>query len=351
MNIMKQNATRFSRRSWLGTLALAGSAGWVVSCSRQEKVRTTPVTSTPKADYSNEEYVWISPHANLPLYKAHDHPALELAAKELGVKVTITGPSTLDMPMFVSMIETTIARRPAGMLISAWDPSVVIVPIAKAFEARIPVVTVDVDAPTSKRLTFVGTNWFDLGVRQGEAMVKALAGKKGKVALLGLTEQYIDQQAFAGFRSVSEKAGLTAMEPQHDRGDSATAARVASTMIQSTPDLVGMAGFDSESGPGIGLAIKEAGKVGQIIVTCVDAEPVHLNLIKEGVVTAAIGQKRELFTYLGLRVLFDLNHSPLKFTANDRKAGVFPAPEVIHTGSYTVTRDNVDVFLNKSAGA
>lgn len=263
-------------------------------------------------------------------------------------QVTITGPSTLDMPMFVSMIETTVARRPAGMLISAWDPSVVIAPIAKAFEVGIPVVTVDVDAPTSKRLTFVGTNWFDLGVRQGEAMVKALGSKKGKVALLGLTEQYIDQQAFAGFRSVIEKAGLTAMEPQHDRGDSAVAARVASTVIQSTSDLVGMAGFDSESGPGIGLAVKEAGKTGQIIVTCVDAEPVHLNLIKEGVVNAAIGQKRELFTYLWLWVLFDVNHSPLKFTANDRKAGISAAPEVINTGSYTVTRENLEVFMKQA---
>jgi ABC-type sugar transport system substrate-binding protein len=342
---MKQDHPQYSRRSWLTNLALAGSAGWLVSC-RQEQ-NPSPATNGPKskADYSNEEYVWISPHANLPLYKAHDHPALQLAANELGVKVTITGPSTLDMSMFVNMIETTIARRPAGLLISAWDPSVVIAPIAKAFEAQVPVVTVDVDAPTSKRLTFVGTNWFDLGVRQGEAMASALAGKKGQVALLGLTEQYIDQQAFAGFKSVIEKAGLTAMEPQHDHGDSAIAARVASTLIQSTPDLVGLAGFDSESGPGIGLAVKEAGKVGQIIVTCVDAEPVHLKLIKEGVITAAIGQKRELFTYLGLRVLFDLNHSPLKFTANDHKAGIFAAPEIINTGSYTVTRDNVDVFL------
>jgi ribose transport system substrate-binding protein len=328
-------------------MTLAGSAGCLVSC-RENPNPTSLAADSRKADYSNEEYVWISPHANLPLYKAHDHPALELAAKELGVKVTITGPSTLDMPMFVSMIETTVARRPAGMLISAWDPSVVIAPIAKAFEAQIPVVTVDVDAPTSKRLTFVGTNWFDLGVRQGEAMVKALGSKKGKVALLGLTEQYIDQQAFAGFRSVIEKAGLTAMEPQHDRGDSAVAARVASTIIQSTSDLIGMAGFDSESGPGIGLAVKEAGKVGQIIVTCVDAEPVHLNLIKEGVVTAAIGQKRELFTYLGLRVLFDVNHSPLKFTANDHKAGISAAPEVINTGSYTVTRENLEVFVNQA---
>jgi hypothetical protein len=32
-------------------------------------------------------------------------------------------------------------------------------------------------------------------------------------------------------------------------------------------------------------------------------------------------------------------------STDDKKAGIFPAPEVIHTGTYTVTRENVDVFL------
>jgi ABC-type sugar transport system substrate-binding protein len=333
-----------SRRTWLKALALAGGAGGLSSCSPSSQPAPDSAPR-PKADYSNEEYVWISPNANLPLYKAHDHPALELAARELGVKVTLTGPSTTDMPSFLTMIETTAARRPAGMMVNAWDPSATIGPIAKVMEAGVPVITVDADAPASKRITFVGTNWYDLGVRQGEAMVKALAGRTGKIALLGMIEQYIDIQAFAGFRSVVDKAGVTVMDPQHDRGDQATAARVASSIIQSTPDLVGMAGFDSESGPGIGLAVKEAGETGKIVVTCVDAEPAHLNLIKEGVITAAVGQKRELFTYTGLRVLFELNHSPVKFSADDKKAGIFPAPEVIHTGTYTVTRENVDVFL------
>ena len=149
------------------------------------------------------------------------------------------------------------------MMVIAWDPSATVEPIAKVMEAGIPVITVDADAPASRLHHFVGTNWFDLGVRQGEAMVKALAGRKGKVAMLGLTEQTIDLQAFAGFRSVDrEGKSDRSMEPQHDRGDSAIAARVASAMIQSTPDLVGMAGFDSESGPGIGLAVKEAGRTG-----------------------------------------------------------------------------------------
>jgi ribose transport system substrate-binding protein len=321
-----------TRRTWLTSLALASGAAGLSSCGQSSQPGPSGGPQA-KADYSNEEYVWISPNANLPLYKAHDHPALELAAKELGVKVTLAGPSTTDMPSFLTMIETIAVRRPAGMLVNAWDPSATIGPIAKAMEAGVPVITVDADAPDSKRITFVGTNWFDLGKRQGEAMVKALAGRTGKIALLGMIEQYIDIQAFAGFREAVAKAGVTVMDPQHDKGNQAVAAQVASSVIQSTPDLVGMAGFDSESGPGIGLAVKESGKAGKIIVTCVDAEPAHLQLIKEGVITAAVGQKRELFTYLGLKVLFDINHSPVRFSADDQKAGMFHAPEVIHTGS------------------
>ncbi len=333
-----------SRRAWLKSLALAGGAAGLSSCG-QAPPPVSGAGPQPKADYANEEYVWISPNANLPLYKAHDHPALELAGRELGVKVTLAGPSTTDMPSFLTMIETIAVRRPAGMMVNAWDPSATIGPIATAMAVGVPVITVDADAPASRRITFVGTNWFDLGRRQGEAMVRALAGRTGKVALLGMIDQYIDQQAFAGFRAAVEKAGVAVLDPQHDRGNQTVAAQVASSILQSTSDLVGMAGFDSESGPGMGVAVKEAGKTGKIIVTCVDAEPAHLQLIQEGVITAAVGQKRELFTYLGLKVLFDLNHSPVRFSADDRQAGLFPAPEIIHTGSYTVTRDNVEVFL------
>jgi len=340
-----KNTPHVSRRSWLHTLALTGGTVLATSCAKRGE---PSAASDPAADYSQEEYVWMSCHANLPLFMAHDHPALRLAGKQLGVQVTIGGPNTSDIPSLISYIETTAARRPAGMMVVAWDPSAVVAPINKAVESGIPVVCVDTDAPESKRLSFIGTNWFDLGLRQAQAMVKALGERRGKVAMLGLTEHYIDQQAFAGFRSIAEKAGLTLMEPQNDRGDSAIAARVAATIIQATPDLVGMAGFDSESGPGMGLAIKEAGKSGQIVATCVDAEPAHLSLVREGVLTAAIGQKRELFTYFGLRVLFELNHSSLKLCADDKTAGVRPAPDVIYTGSYTVTQNNVDIFIKRA---
>mgnify|MGYP003347117224 CR=1 FL=1 len=57
------------------------------------------------------------------------------------------------------------------------------------------------------------------------------------------------------------------------------------------------------------MAGRENGKTGKVIVTCVDADPPHLQLVREGVITAAVGQRRELFTYLGLKILFDINPS------------------------------------------
>ena len=96
-------------------------------------------------------------------------------------------------------------------------------PINAAVEKGIPVICVDADVPGSRRLCFVGTDWFEIGVRQAEAMVQALGGRKGKVALLGLIGQEIDLRAFAGFRSIAEKHGLVCMEPQHDKGNTSEA--------------------------------------------------------------------------------------------------------------------------------
>lgn len=326
-----------------GGMATGAALSTYLSPERRAGKRSGSSAGAPAA--GDEEYVWLSANANLPLFAGRDHPALFKAGEELGVKVTIAGPNTVDIPGLVAAIEQTTARRPAGMMVVGWDSHALIPAINKAVESGVPVVCVDADVPASKRLAFIGTDWYELGIRQGEAMVKALQGRRGAVALLGLIDQSIDQQAFSGFRGVAEKAGLTVLDPQHDRGSQAEATRVAAAILQAHPSLVGMAGFDSESGPGMGLALRESGRAGRIVATCVETGGQHLRLLKEGVLTACIGQKRELFTLYGVKALHDLVHATLRMTADDRRAGVTPIPVNYNTGTFTVTRENVDLFL------
>jgi ABC-type sugar transport system substrate-binding protein len=340
-------AQKISRRKAL----LAGAGISTAACSRQPA--GTGQTAAPAAGQvavsPNEEYVWLSANSNLPLFVAHDHKSLQQVGRELGVKVTIAGPNTIDIPGLVSALEQTAARRPAGIMVVGWDPSALIPAINEAVDSGIPVVAVDADVPDSKRLAFIGTDWREIGMQQAKQMLKALNGRKGRVAMLGLIEQYIDQQAFDGFRSVAAPAGLSVMDPQQDKGNQSEAARVASSLIQAHRDLVGMAGFDSESGAGMGQAIKEAGKAGQVACTCVDSEPQQLRLIQEGVIAGSVGQKRELFTYQGLKALFDVVHNRLNFTADDRRAGITPIPVHYNTGTYAIDRSNVDLILQSLA--
>jgi ribose transport system substrate-binding protein len=329
----------FSRRKALAAAATLGFTG----CRNPEGENVS--ASKPKRASANEEYVWISANANLPLFVAHDHPALFQIGHELGVKVTIAGPDTIDIPGLVATFEQTAARRPAGIMVVGWDPSALVPSINSAIVDGIPVVCVDADVPASKRLSFIGTDWREIGVREAQAMLKALNRRKGRVAMLGLIEQSIDQQAFAGFQAVASAAGLIVMEPQQDKGNQGEAAKVASALIQAHPDLVGMAGFDSESGAGIGQAIRESGRTGQVLGTCVDSEPQQLRFIKEGVLAASVGQKRALFTYQGVKALYDVVHNTLSFTPDDRKAGISPIPVYYNTGTFVVDRSNVDVLL------
>jgi ribose transport system substrate-binding protein len=339
---------RWSRRGLLSAAA-GGALLGIGGCEEPPGAPTARrAAGGAGQSFAGEEYVWLSANANLPLFTKRDHPALRLAGEELGVKVTIAGPNSIDIPGLVAAVEQTAARKPAGIMVVGWDPSALVGPINNAIASGVPVICIDADVPASDRITFIGTDWYDLGVRQAKGMLAALNGRKGEVALLGLIEQSIDQDAFEGFRSIAEPAGLTVLSPQQDKGSQVEAARVAAAIIQGTPDLVGMAGFDSESGPGLGQAIKEAGKAGKILATCVDDQEQHLRLCKEGVLTVLVGQKRELFTYLGVKSLFEIRHSPLKFTSNDKAAGIWPIPVNYNTGAYTVTRDNVDLFL-KSA--
>lgn len=341
-----------SRRDALklaGTALGASAIGVLAGCEKPPAGAPASGATAAAADHSGEEYVWLSANAHLPLFTAYDHPALFQIGKELGVRVTIAGPDAVDIPQLVAAIEQTAARKPTGMMVVGWADAALAPAINRAIDAGIPVVCVDADVPSSRRLAFIGTNWREVGVTQGREMLKALGGRKGKVAMIGLIDQFIDQLAFDGFRSVLEPAGLHVLEPQHDGGTPAEAARVATGILQAYPELVGIAGFDSESGPGLGRAITELGKTGRVVATTIEAEEQVLEFIDQGVIAAALRQKRQLFTYQGVKALYDVVHTKLSFTPDDRRAGIVPIPVNYSTGLLTVTRDNIDLFRKSSA--
>lgn len=291
-----------------------------------------------------EEYVWIGTKIDDPMFINHDRKALAKFAKDFNVKVSAEGPKTYDIPGQIATIMEAIERKPSGIMVLGMEKSLVPA-VNAAIEAGIPTITVDADLVESKRMAHVGSDWYSIGVKQAEAMIKLIGGK-GKIALMGIGGADNMEQGFEGFRSVMDDyPDIYIVGEFDDMADKEEAKRITRTILQSYPDIAGIAGFDNMSGPGIGEALKELKKDGEIIVTCVDIEPEHISLLKEGVIHKLIGQKRELFTYYGASLLYDYNHKLLKETAEYFKNGASYIPYIIDTGLIEVDINNVDYIM------
>lgn len=292
----------------------------------------------------DEEYVMITTAVNLPLYVSHDQKAFLAWGEKNGVRTSVLGPSEWDVPAQIATIEQVIPGKPAGLLINGTDPGIAQA-IKKAIDAGIPTVVYDSDIPNSGRHCFIGSDWYEMGRLQGERMAKIIGGK-GKVACMGILGMKNMEVGFKGFEDALKKfPGIEFIGKYDDKANVETAAKITADLLTANPDLAGIGGFDSNSGPGIALSVKEAGKTGKIKITTVDAEPEHLALVKEGVIDYLVGQKRELFTWLGAQFLFDMRHKTLPLSADDARAGVIPVPQTVITGTIEIDKDNVDQFI------
>ncbi|MHC4253896.1 MAG: substrate-binding domain-containing protein, partial [Planctomycetota bacterium] len=237
-------------------------------------------------------------------------------------------------------IEQAIAQKPDGLALNGLDVAIVDL-IDKAMDQGIPVVLWDADLPMSKRITFIGTDWPQLGVRLAEAMAP-LVDHKGKVGRLGNISQPHITAAMDMFKVHMAKIApnIEVLDIVDDEGKIDVAEKAATALIQRHPDLAGIAGFDGSSGGGICPAVRSARKVGAIKVAINDLTPTNIEFLKDGSAQYVSGQKRNIFGPLALQVLFDIKNQGYAFTSSiksDAALGIYQAPEKIDTGFIDVT--------------
>jgi ribose transport system substrate-binding protein len=327
------------------TIALGFLTGCELPPRQQGEQRTALLRTYDEVEVSpDEEYVMVTTAINMPMYVNHDQAAFKRWGESKGVRVSILGPAEWDVPAQIETIEQVIASRPTGLLINGTDPGIAQA-INKAVDAGIPTIVYDSDIPDSRRHAFLGTDWYEIGKMQGEEMARLIGGK-GKVAYMGILGLSNMEAGFQGMLDVFKNyPGIQVVGKYDDKANVELAAKITADVLAAHPDLAGLCGFDANSGPGIGLAIKEAGKVGKVKVTTVDWEPEHLQLVREGVIQMLAGQKRELFTWYGAQLLFDMVHRTNRLSADDAATGITNVPYTINTGLLRITQENVDQFM------
>jgi ribose transport system substrate-binding protein len=234
------------------------------------------------------------------------------AADDYGFKAVIYHPPELTVEDQVRVMESWIAAGLDAIMIGPNDPAAPIGVINQAMEAGIPVVTgVGVDSPDSDRLMFLGFSPRDLGVSLGKGLLAnmKLQGKSppGRISYhTGGMASSVDTDGWDGFRETVEAAGYTVIEPILDGGDPAKAMALAQETIELYPDLVGMLGYYDYTGPALGKAVTDTGKIDEIVVQADGLIGEMVPYLKTGAIDATIDLVQYDLSYIGAEILYKL---------------------------------------------
>jgi len=301
-----------------------------------------PEAQAADARYADQLYVEVSALNSLEYFFDHKE-GMRQVGKDLGVKTEYTGPSDYDMNAVSAAIDQAVAKGAAGIVVVGWEESLN-GSINQAIASGVPVVTVDADLPTSNRLAFVGTSNFSAGVELGN-WISGKLGKKGQVALLGMPTLSNIRDRIEGIKSVFAANDIKIVQIGDSKTDAVGSAETAASILLKYPDLDALIGVDSHSGLGIGMAIKEANKVGKILATGFDRDNSLLEMIAEGVVSGTVVQRTALMPYYAVLILWQLHNSPVALTKDDKAAKIMNIPGFVDTGVMIVEKEQAKQFM------
>jgi simple sugar transport system substrate-binding protein len=178
----------FDRRSFLQRTAItgvaAGSVGTLLSACGSSSSSSAASNgggavavfgSVPKYKFVVVNHVTTNPFFVPTQYGAAD------ACKLLGCSYQWTGSESSNVNQMVNAVNSAVTGGADGIAVALIDLHAFNAPVEAALKAGIPVVAYNADAPTNKRLSYIGQDLVKAGEEMGERIIAAVPS--GDVAI------------------------------------------------------------------------------------------------------------------------------------------------------------------------
>jgi len=288
-----------------------------------------------------EKYILVADNTKIPYWQTALQ-GLNHAASEMKVKSEIQGPDGHDPQGEHDAFKRAVAQKPSGILVSATDASVLTPDINSALDQGIPVITIDSDAPDSKRLFFVGTDNYNAGVLGGKMASKLLDGR-GNVVVYTIANQNNLKERLQGYQSgFADHPEMKVLQVVDMNGNSDVAFDSAKKLLDSKTKVDAFICLEALSCPAVADVVNRGGMNGKLKIIAMDTDPGTIDWINKGVISATIAQKPWTMAYYGTKLLDDLHHhAPSPLTGNWAQNIFSPMPTFVDTGAFVVNKDNV----------
>ena len=218
--------------------------------------------------------------------------ASALLAEQTGdtFEVEYLAPQTANVVDQNNIVERAIATNPTGIMIDMLDASANEPVLMEAKNRGISVVIFDNWGPNKTlNAPVIGNDLCKMAEEAAHEVVRLMGGK-GEVALIeGVpTSPTHATRARCGRETIDTYPDVTIVAEGVDNEDIATAREQAAAIMQAHPNLGGFLAGSGGGPVGIGQAIKEAGKLGQVHYIGYDNIEQIIDQVNEGMTTKSI---------------------------------------------------------------
>jgi ribose transport system substrate-binding protein len=256
----------------------------------------------------------------------------EQAGEEFDVRVTFEGPdSESEVADQIDILQTAMDRDPDALGFAALDSQAAAPQMDDAESRGIPVVAFDSGVESDVPVATAATDNTAAAAMAAEKMVELIGGS-GKVALVVHDQTSVTGvERRDGFVEYIEANApdVEIVDVQYGGGDHLESTNLATAIMEGNPDLAGIYGANEGSAVGVVNAVKELGKVGEVVIVGFDSGQAQIDAINEGVMAGAITQNPVGIGYETVKAAVAVINGE-------------EVPDVIDTGFYWYDTSNID---------
>ena len=242
--------------------------------------------------------------------------------------ITVTKRVEFDLDAQLEAIDALLDEEINGLLLAPYNHEKIREKIDEMTDRKIPVVTVNTDIEGSKRLAYVGSDYFQSG-RIAAGLFGLMLKEHTKLAIVtGSSNILCHSERIRGFQEVAEHdyPNIQIVEIVENHDDEFESYSCTKELLEKHPEI-GALYFTAAGVNGGCKAVIESGK--NVKVVTFDELPTTIAMLKEGVISATIGQQpfrqgakavNILFEYLTSGKLPDEEDCMIELTMKIREA-------------------------------
>ncbi|RKL65436.1 LacI family transcriptional regulator [Salipaludibacillus neizhouensis] len=252
------------------------------------------------------------------------------AAEELNISLQYTGPVTANVDDHIKTIQKAVASNVDGIITQGLIEDDFTPLIDQVIQKGIPVITVDTDAPDSRRMSYIGTDNYNAGYLAGQELAKDTNGQ-GKIAIItGHFNTANQVLRVRGFKDAIEKEkDLEIVAIEESKISLIQAAEMTFKIMNEHSDITAFFGTSALDGVGIASVLNSLDKNKNIYIMAFDTLPETLQLMEEGRINATVIQHPYDMGYNSVKVMVDLIHGEKIEELNFTDTGILRKHELI----------------------